>query len=270
MAGSIQRQFADLCRSTRVGLDVTQAQLSKAVGVSRPVISATECGRADPTLGLVERISRALGLELELVARPPVAVGIRQRDLVHSRCSAYVHRRLEATGLICQREVEVAGGRSHGWIDILSFDPRTGVLYVIEVKTVIDDIGGAERQLAWYTRMARQLAAARGWHPRRIRGWLLVLATDEVDRLVRQNREVLTVAFPTRAVAMRRELAGIEDAGEGWGLALVDPASRRQAWLQPTRLEGRRTTAPYRDYADAASRWRDTPGTRRTRPTDRV
>jgi hypothetical protein len=35
---------------------------------------------------------------------------------------------------------------------------------------------------------------------------------------------------------------------------LVDPISRRRAWLWRTRLDGRRSTPPYRDYRDAARR----------------
>jgi hypothetical protein len=46
-------------------------------------------------------------------------------------------------------------------------------------------------------------------------------------------------------------------AGEAWGgrgLALIDPSSRRRAWLIRTRLDGRRSPAPFADYADAARR----------------
>jgi hypothetical protein len=42
----------------------------------------------------------------------------------------------------------------------------------------------------------------------------------------------------------------------GRGLALCDPASRRREWLIRTRLDGRRSELPYRDYADAARRLR--------------
>jgi hypothetical protein len=40
----------------------------------------------------------------------------------------------------------------------------------------------------------------------------------------------------------------------GRGLALIDPTSRRRDWLLPSRSDGRRTRAPYMDYADAARR----------------
>ena len=90
-----------------------------------------------------------------------------------------------------KREVEVIHGRSHGWIDVLAFDPRTGTLLVIEVKTRIDDLGSIERQLGWYERAARDLARGLGWRPRHIAGWLVGLARAEVDAAIRANGEAL-------------------------------------------------------------------------------
>lgn len=261
--GLLRSTFGDLCRTTRIRLDITQAQIARAVGVTRAYISAIELGRANPTIEIVERTCDALGLDLDLVARSPIVIGNRQRDLVHARCSAYVQRRLEAIGLECLREVEIVLGRSHGWIDILAFDRATGTLYIIEVKTSIDDVGGAERQLGWYERAGPDAARVRGWNVRRVRAWLLVLASEDVEASIRVDREVLRVAFPARAVAMRRQLTGPGSAGEGRGLALIDPSSRRRDWLLSSRVDGRRGPAPFRDYADAASRWRETAGTRR-------
>jgi len=253
----LHRTFANICRSARLQLHVTQADLAATVGVSRTHISAIETGRANPTLGVVARISEALDLGLAFVSRPPVVIGPRQRDFVHARCSAYIERRLRTLGFEVLREVEIVHGRSHGWIDLLAFDRSTGTLIVIEVKTGLDDIGGAERQLGWYERAARGMAAARGWQPRRVRTWLLVLASVEVDAAIRANRDVLDVAFPVRAGVMRLELAGEGPATAGRGLGLIDPSRRRHDWLLPSRIDGRRWEAPYRGYSDAAARWRE-------------
>jgi hypothetical protein len=40
----------------------------------------------------------------------------------------------------------------------------------------------------------------------------------------------------------------------GRGLAVVDPTSKRRDWLRATRVDGRRSPAPFRDYGDAARR----------------
>ena len=68
------------------------------------------------------------------------------QDPVHARCSAYVDRRLGASGWATAREVEIVHGRTHGWIDLLAFDRRTGMMVVIEIKTRLEDIGALERQ----------------------------------------------------------------------------------------------------------------------------
>jgi transcriptional regulator with XRE-family HTH domain len=247
--------FAELCRNTRLRLGRTQRELGDAVGVTHGYIAKIELGRADPSLDLVERIADALDLEIELVARPPVIIGeSRQRDLVHARCSGHVDRRLRTAGWLTAREVEIIHGRSHGWIDVLAFDPRTGTLLVIEIKTRLDDIGAVERQLGWYQRSAGDVARSRGWRPRRVLGWLLLLASDEVDGVVRTNGELLSRAFPVRAPQMSMVLARGDQSIDGHGLALVDPVRKRAAWLIAARVDGRRSPAPYVDYADAARR----------------
>lgn len=256
MAAPLRSTFARLCFDTRTMLDITQQTLALAVGVSRAHIAAIEHGRENPSLDLVVRIAERLGIELDFVARPPLVIAPRhQHDMVHATCSGYLDRRLRRAGLEVRREVEVVHGRNHGWIDLLAFDPRTGTLLVIEVKTRIDDLGSIERQLGWYERAALDLARGFGWRPRHIAGWLVALASAEVDAAIRVNREALTAAFPMRADEMIRIVGGATPPGaSSRGLALIDPSSRRRDWLVKSRSDGRRSATPYRDYADAARR----------------
>jgi transcriptional regulator with XRE-family HTH domain len=247
--------FADVCRTTRIRLRSTQQELADRVDISRAPLAKIELGQANPSIGLVERIAEALGLEIELVARAPVIIGAHQRDLVHARCSGYVDRRLRAAGWSTAREVEIVHQRSHGWIDILAFDPATGTLIIVEVKTRLDDFGEIERQIGWYERSAFQVARGLGWTPRRVIGWLLVLASGEVEEAIRSNRELMSRAFPIRA----REMSLVLDRVGEWrphrGIALVDPTSKRRDWLIPSRVDGRRSPASFTDYGDAARRF---------------
>lgn len=234
---------------------MTQQQLADAIGVTRGYVAMVEGGRANPSLDIVERIGDALGLELRLVGRTPVTIGReRQRDLVHARCSGYVERRLRKASLAVAREVELVHGRMHGWIDLLAFDARTRTVVIVEIKTRLDDLGVIERQLGWFERRAFEVARDLGWHPRRLSAWLLLLASDDVDAAIRANRESLGTAFPMRAPEMLASLEGTS-ARVGRGLALIDPASRRQGWLIRARVDGRRSPAPLRDYANAAARF---------------
>jgi hypothetical protein len=46
---------------------------------------------------------------------------------------------------------------------------------------------------------------------------------------------------------------------QGQSLAMIDPSSRRREWLIRTAVDGRRSAAPYADYADFIDRRRFRP-----------
>jgi DNA-binding XRE family transcriptional regulator len=234
---------------------MSQSALAAKVGVSRSYLAAVERGRANPSLEVIVRLAAGLGLELDLTLRSPVIVGDRrQRDAVHARCSGYVDRRLRGAGWLTAREVALVDGRWRGWIDLLAFDPRTQTLIVIEIKTVIDDVGALERQVGWYEQMARSVARDRGWQPRRVVTWLLVLASEQNQLAMTQNRDALDRSFAIAVPAMKELLTDPSAIWpKGRALAMIDPARRRQVWLLRPRIDGGRTNAPYRDYRHAAA-----------------
>lgn len=245
----IRVSLARVVRTYRAKLGYTQAQVGEAVGVHRGYIAAIESGRANPSVGVVERLATVLGLVVEMEFHPPSVFGPRDEvDALHSRCLGQVERRLRASGVETAREVEIVHARSHGWIDLLAFDPRTGILLIIEVKTWLDDLGAVERQLGWYERSAFAAAGRLGWTAQRSMPWLLVLATTAADKFVREHRSTLAINFPTRAREMMSIAAGHPPAGQlGRGLAFIDPASHRAEWLMRSTADGRRSSAPYLD-----------------------
>ena len=245
----LRMTFGQACRDVRGRLGLSLEAVASTAGITASYLARIERGRVNPTLDTVDRVSEALGLQLHLDVRPPVFLGPSpKRDLVHARCSAYVDRRLRGYGWSTAREVALVDGRYRGWIDLLAFDPTTASLFIIEIKTRVDDIGALERQLGWYERSAGELARERSWPARSTRSVLLVLASEEVERTLSANRNALRVAFP-----LRKDVFGPTEV-LGRGLALIDPRRRRRDWLMRSRLDGRRSVAPYRDYADAATR----------------
>lgn len=80
-----------------------------------------------------------------------------------------------------------------------------------------------------------------------IRSVVLLLASEEVERMVHANRDALRVAFPLRGEVLHQTEV------VGRSLALIDPRRRRRDWLMRTRDDGRRSVAPYRNYAEAAT-----------------
>jgi transcriptional regulator with XRE-family HTH domain len=241
--------FGRACLDIRIRLGLSLEQVAPAAGITPSYLARIERGFANPTVDIVQRVSEALGLQLFLDVRTPVFLGSPpMRDLVHARCSSYVDRRLRADGWSTAREVALVDGRYRGWIDLLAFDPTTGSLLLIEIKTRVDDIGALERQLGWYERSAPDLARSRGWPARSIRSVVLLLASEEVERTLYANRDVLRLAFPLRDEVLHpTEVVGR-------GLALIDPRRRRRDWLMRSQVDGRRSVAPYRDYADAATK----------------
>lgn len=246
--------LAETVRVARLNANWTQRELSRRSGVSQAHICRIEQGRVtDLRLGVLDRLFDALGVrywlgtELPHVKRP-------QADFVHARCSAYVQRRLAASGWLVEREVEIGGDRGRGWIDILAFHPGSGMLLVIEVKTEVHDLGAIERSLSWYRREAQRAARRLGWQPRSIGSALLILQSRVNDDRSVTSGEAFAAGFPGRAAALQAAIDGEAQLGGGQFLAMVDPRSRRAAWLRPTRSDGRRTPAPYVDYIDATRR----------------
>jgi hypothetical protein len=164
---------------------------------------------------------------------------------------------LERAGWVAEQEVEIGRGRYRGWIDLLAFDPGEAALLTTEFKSALPDVGAAERQIDWYLRNAYEATRRFGWRPRSSHALLLLLATEANDVRVRENAASLGYSLPGRAVEFEPWLADRSaPAPPRRGLAMVDPYDRHARWLRPTRADGRRTRAPYRDYADFMRRVR--------------
>ena len=249
------RAVATAVRDLRRALGWTQADLAKRAGVSQSLVSAVECvSLGDLTFGTALRLLEAMGARLTVgIDRPFLANQGRQRDPAHSACATYVARRMIAAGWTVAREVEVGGDRSRGWIDLLAHHP-SGILLVIEIKTEIHDLGALERTLGWYEREAWMAARRWGWRPRVVLGGVILLATDANDTTLRENSASIGLGFPIRS----RELFAVVAEGRlerrARFVAMIDPRSRRAAWLRPTALDGRRTPAPYADYTSYLAR----------------
>jgi transcriptional regulator with XRE-family HTH domain len=247
-------QYGAAIRSLRTALGVSQQQLARRIGRSQAFVSLVERGRyRSLTVADGDRLCRALGGTLVLgVEAPLVLGGGRQRDAAHARCLGHVARRLTAAGWLVEREVEVGDPRRPGWIDVLAFHPGANIVLVIEVKTELRDLGELERQIGWYEREARSASRRLGWYPDLAVGCVLLLATEANERRLRENGLSLAAAFPLRGPALWELVSGrrpVTDVG-GRGLAMIDPRSRRRRWCQPTVFDGRRPSAPYRNYAD--------------------
>lgn len=239
--------------SLRHALGWTQQDLARRAGMSQAMVSTIEhAGIPDLTFARAEQLLAAMGGRLVISTETPyLGDRQRQREPAHARSSAHVAARLRTSGWQVATEVEVGGDRSRGWIDVLAFHPGTGWLLIFEIKTEIHDLGAIERSLGWYEREARFAAQRLGWRPKHSIGCLLLLATAANDARVASNRDSFALGFPVRASALSAlVLEGMAPSLAGRAVAMIDPLSKRAAWLRPLRLDGRRSIARYADYSD--------------------
>jgi transcriptional regulator with XRE-family HTH domain len=265
--GDAERRFAltipTTVREARRSARLTQEQLGDRCGLSQSQISRLEAGKIESvTLAEAARVLDALGIRADLALRRPFVAEVPfQHDAAHARTLAYVVRRLIGMGWQVRVEVEIADPRSPGWIDLLGHHPSHRALFIAEIKAGLQDLGAAQRQLAWYVRVAVPLARSLGWEVRRLANAMLVLGTEANDELLRRNSGLVRQAFPTRAGGMFDWLSSADRRIDGSGIALIDPRSRRRQWLLPTSLDGRRSSLRYATYADFMRRDRRQPAT---------
>lgn len=252
MPNPLRSRFGSLVREGRLARRWTQRQLAARAHLSRSMVAVVEAGSPGASLDTLARIAGALDGELIVDLRLPTVIGrTDQDDAAHARCVAAARRSLERRGYECAVECEIVDGRLRGWIDLLAFDPASARLLVVEVKTELRDVGGLQRQVGWYQRAAPTVARSLGWTVHSTVVVVAFLATEANDTALVANRDTLAAAFPLRGRAIRDLLfeRTAPPGRPGWGLVMIDPRRRGERLWAATRLDGRRTSAPYRSYA---------------------
>jgi hypothetical protein len=85
-----------------------------------------------------------------------------------------------------------------GSIDILALDPASGALLVIEVKSVVPDIGGMLMTLDRKVRLARQVASEQlGWRATSVSRLLVLPEQRTARRRVAEHATTFETSFPT-------------------------------------------------------------------------
>lgn len=202
---------------TRFGADVrllrlrkrwSQRRLAEAANVKRWVIVAVEAGRGDQVrVESLAAIVVALGGRISLRVLYQGEALDRLRDQRHAALVEAIVRRLRAAGWDVATEVSFSIYGERGSIDVLAVHPGTGSLLVIEVKSVVPDVGGMLMTLDRKVRLARDIATRQlGWRVTSV-SKLLVLPEDRtVRRRVAEHAETFAVALPARNVAVKQWL----------------------------------------------------------------
>jgi hypothetical protein len=93
-----------------------------------------------------------------------------------------------------------------GSIDVFAFHPATGVILVVEVKSVVPDLQATIFTLDRKTRLALEIAAEHGWLGRSVGRILVVADGRTARRRVASHAATFDAAFPARAAEVKRWL----------------------------------------------------------------
>jgi transcriptional regulator with XRE-family HTH domain len=203
------QRFGAIVRVLRVRRRWRQVDLARRAGVSQSVVSRIERGHLDTlTLETIRRVLAALD------ARPDVVVRWRGGDL--DRMLAAGHAALHeevAAALLAEPgwrvlpEVSFSIWGERGVIDILAWHEPTRSLLVIELKTELVDFNELLGTLDRKSRLARQIAAERGWtNPSSVSVWVVVVDSSTSRRRAREHATMLRGALPDDGRTMRRWL----------------------------------------------------------------
>ena len=141
-----------------------QSDLSMAAAVSRSLIAEFEAGRLDGhSLGALRATISAAGGYLRMTVDVPHGDLGRLLDADHARLQEHWKRWLETHGWEVDVEVTFNHYGERGSVDLLAFHRASGVVLVIEIKSVLVDVQGTLSTLDRKVRIARHLARDRGW-----------------------------------------------------------------------------------------------------------
>jgi len=193
--------------------------------VSQRTVSELELGRADRlSLRAIDRIASALEIDIRLDPWWRGGELDRLLDREHATVVNVVVKRLRSTGW----QIRVEYGFNHfgerGSVDVLAWRANARAVLVVEVKTRIADI---QAMLATFDRKARivpsDLAEREGWSDVVVGRLLVVIGRAANRDVVEDHAAIFDVAFPERAVEVRRWLR--EPAGRLAAIWFVPPSS---------------------------------------------
>jgi len=164
------------------------------------VISRLERGAIESmSLGTLLRVARGLDVQITITARSRGADLDRLVHAGHASLHESVARWFgtELPTWVLEPEVTFSIYGERGIIDILAWHAGRRALLVIELKTDVVEVETLISQMGRRRRLARQIAADRGWDPLTVSVWVIVAAGRTNRARLARHRAVLRNAFPT-------------------------------------------------------------------------
>lgn len=200
-------RFGRAVRALRQQRGWRQADLAAAARVSRAVVSRIERGQADRVpVARLEQVATALGARVTVRLDWNGQELDRLLDRRHAALVDALVARLRELGWEFATEVTFNAYGERGSIDVLAWHGGSRSLLVIEVKTVVPDVGAMLATLDRKVRLARGIARERGWDAVSVSRLLVIGEHATARRHVAALSTTFEAAFPLRNVAIRHWL----------------------------------------------------------------
>lgn len=210
-------------RMLRLRRDWRQSDVADKAGISSSAVGRHENGIIG-SLGVFEQHAGVFGLRIDLRVIGRAGSLVRLADEEHARVVESVAAWFRSHGYLTETEASFSEWGERGRIDLLAFDPRTGTLVIVEVKTQLLDLQDLFGGLNVKERLAMTIARRRGWNATR---QVTVLAVADVSanrRIVREHPS-LFADFSVR----RLSVAGLRNRHRV--LHWVRPSAAESSWM---------------------------------------
>ncbi len=160
-------QIGRVVRQLRHRRGWRQTDLSERARRPRSALVDLEAGRIGRlTVDTIRDFVEALGGKLTIEATSGASDPRLLIDAGHAFLQEHWKRRLERWGWLVRAEVSFNHYEDRGRIDLMAFHPASGVLLIIEIKTVLWDVQALLGSLDVRVRVAPLVARQLGWQPR--------------------------------------------------------------------------------------------------------
>ncbi len=186
-----------LFRQLRLRLGWRQADLAERAGVARSVYSDAERGHIEHmTVRTLRKI--ATTLEVRILLEPSWRGGRIERVLSgrHAAMAERVTSMLVEAGWTVRPEASFNHFGERGVVDLVAWQPPSGTLLLIEIKTELVDPSGLLATTDRRRRLAGVIAREGGWDPAIVSQWVVLAEGRTNQRRVAEHRSLLRAAFP--------------------------------------------------------------------------
>ena len=229
-------RLGSVIRAVRLRRGMRQADIARGARVSTATVSRIERGHHDSiAVGTLLRVAAFLDIRIEFTPRWRGGELDRMLNSGHGTMHEAASRELAAAGWLLASEATFSIYGERGSIDILAMHTSTASLLVVELKTDIVAADALVAQVDRYRRLARLVAAERGWHPTSVSCWVAVRDTGSNHRRLAMHSAMLRNAFPDDGRRVRAWLR--KPTGAISALSFLSDLHRGKASLAPSGVQ---------------------------------